>query len=197
VPWGEGLGKGDLGRLEGTLVHVPYKGEGQALIDVIAGNLPMMFSNPTAAMARVQAGKLRALAVTGPEHSPAVPGIPTMPESGLSGFEVVGFFGVVAPAGMPREIVALLNGEIAKVLARPDIKERFASQALDPANKTPEQFSEYIRSEVIRRGKLIQEAGIRWRSTRRTAWITSNAEISCAARRSARSRSRSAARKSC
>ncbi|MGH7185457.1 MAG: tripartite tricarboxylate transporter substrate binding protein, partial [Pseudomonadota bacterium] len=93
-----------------NIVHVPFKGEGPALIDVIAGHLPMMFSNPTASMAHVQAGKLRALAVTGPQRSPAVPGMPTMAESGLPGFEVVGFFGVMAPAATPREIVAQLNG---------------------------------------------------------------------------------------
>ena len=131
------------------------------MIDVIAGHLPMMFSNPTASMAHVQAGKLRALAVTGPQRSPAVPGMPTMAESGLPGFEVVGFFGVMAPAAAPREIVAQLNGEIAKVLARPDIKERFASQALEPASRTPEQFGDYIRSEAVKWGKLTRDAGIR------------------------------------
>ncbi|MGH8634867.1 MAG: tripartite tricarboxylate transporter substrate binding protein [Burkholderiales bacterium] len=144
-----------------NIVHVPFKGEGPALIDVIAGHLPMMFSNPTASMAHVQAGKLRALAVTGPQRSPAVPGMPTMAESGLPGFEVVGFFGVMAPAATPREIVAQLNGEIAKVLARPDIKERFASQALEPASSTPEQFGDYIRSEAVKWGKLIRDAGIK------------------------------------
>jgi len=143
------------------LVHVPYKGEAPAIIDVIAGHLPMMFSNVTASMAFVQAGKLRALAVTGPARTPAVPGMPTMGEAGLPGFEVVGFFGVLAPAGTPREIVARLNSEIAKVLARPDIKERFASQALEPADKSPEQFNEYLRSEAVRWGKLINEAGIK------------------------------------
>ena len=143
------------------IVHVPFKGEGPALIDVIAGHLPMMFSNPTASMAHVQAGKLRALAVTGPQRSPAVPGMPTMAESGLPGFEVVGFFGVMAPAATPREIVVQLNGEIAKVLARPDIKERFASQALEPASSTPEQFGGYIRSEAVKWGKLIKDAGIK------------------------------------
>jgi tripartite-type tricarboxylate transporter receptor subunit TctC len=143
-----------------NVVHVPYKGEAPAIIDVIAGHLPMMFSNPTASMAHVQAGKLRALAVTGPARTPAVPGMPTMAESGLPGFEVVGFFGVLAPAGTPREIVTRLNSEIGKVLARPDIKERFASQALEPGNKTPEQFGEYIKSEVGKWGKLIKDAGI-------------------------------------
>ena len=142
------------------IVHIPYKGEAPALVDVLAGHLPFMFSNVTASNAQVQAGKLRALAVTGPQRTPAVLGVPTLSESGLPGFEVVGFFGVMAPSGTPREIVTRLNGEIAKILARPDIRERFATQALDPGNKTAGEFSDYIKSEADKWGKLIREAGI-------------------------------------
>ena len=142
------------------VVHVAYKGEAPGLIDVIAGHLPVMFSNVTASQAFVKAGKLRALAVTSLKPSPAVPGLPTMSESGLPGFEVLGFFGVLAPAATSRDIVARLNGEIGKALARPDIRERFASQALDPANLTPEQFADYIREAVGKWSKLIREAGI-------------------------------------
>ena len=142
------------------LVHVPYKGEGPALIDVIAGHLPLMFSNVTAAQTLVEAGKLRAIAVTSLKPSPAVPGMPTMAESGLPGFEVVGFFGVLAPAAIPRDILARLNSDILKLLARRDITERFASQALEPGNLNPEQFAEYIKREVTKWGKLIREAGI-------------------------------------
>jgi tripartite-type tricarboxylate transporter receptor subunit TctC len=108
----------------------------------------------------VQSGRLRALAVTSLKPSAAVPGMPTMAESGLPGFEVIGFWGVLAPANLPREVAARLSGEINKILARPDIRERFASQALDPANTTPEQFADFIRVEVGRWGKLIREAGI-------------------------------------
>jgi tripartite-type tricarboxylate transporter receptor subunit TctC len=147
-----------LARLK--LVHVPYKGEAPALIDVVAGHLPLMFSNVTASQALVQAGKLRAVAVTSLKPSPAVPGMPSMAESGLPGFEVVGFFGVLAPAATPRDIVARLNTEILKVLARRDMTERFASQALEPGNLTPEQFADYIKGEVAKWGKLIREAQI-------------------------------------
>ncbi len=142
------------------VVHVAYKGEAPGLIDVIGGHVPVMFSNVSASKGFVQAGKLRALAVTSLKPSPAVPGMPTMAESGLPGFEVVGFFGVLAPAATPRETVARLNGEIGKVLARPDIRERFASQALEPGNMTAEQFADYIKVEVGRWGKLIRDAGI-------------------------------------
>ena len=142
------------------IVHVPYKGEGPAIIDVLAGHLPFMFSNVTASIGHVQAGKMRVLGVTGLQRAPAVPGVATLAESGLPGFEVVGFFGVMAPAGTPREIVTRLNGEIGKVLARPDIRERFASQALDPGNMTAEQFGDYIKSAAGKWGKLIREARI-------------------------------------
>ena len=142
------------------VVHIAYKGEAPGLIDVIAGHVPLMFSNVSASQGFVRAGKLRALGVTSLKPSPAMPGLPTMAESGLPGFEVVGFFGVLAPAATPRDTVARLNAEINKALARPDMRERFASQALDPANITAEQFADYIKVEVGRWGKLIREAGI-------------------------------------
>lgn len=142
------------------LVHVPFKGEGPALVDVLAGHLPMMFSNITASLAYVQAGRLRVLAVTGPQRSPAVPEVPTMAEAGLPGFEVVGFFGVMAPAGTPREIVARLNREIAKSLSRPDVREKFSAQALDPGKMTAEQYADFIKAQAVKFGKLIREAGI-------------------------------------
>src|SRR6185503_8541223 len=107
------------------IVHIPYKGEAPGLTDVLAGHVPFMFSNVTASNPHVQAGKLRAVAVTGLQRTPAVPGVPTLSESGLPGFEVIGFFGVMAPAGTPPQLVARLNSEIAKVLARPDTRERF------------------------------------------------------------------------
>ena len=147
-----------LARLK--LVHIPYKGEGPAIVDVLAGHLPFMCTNVTASIAHVQSGKLRALAVTGTQPTPIVPGVATLAEAGLPGFEVVGFFGVMAPLATPREIVTQLNAEIGKVLARADIRERFASQALDPANRSAEQFGDYLKSEAGKWGKLIRDAGI-------------------------------------
>ena len=142
------------------VVHVPYKGEAPGIIDVIAGHLPVMFCNVSACHSFVQSGRLRALAVTSLKPSAAVPGMPTMADSGLPGFEVIGFWGVLAPANLPREVATRLSGEINKVLARPDTRERFASQALEPANTTPEQFAEFIKVEVGRWGKLIRDARI-------------------------------------
>ena len=143
-----------------NIVHVPYKGEAPAIIDVIAGHMPVSFCNVTACNTFVQSGKMRALAVTGLQRTPAVPGVPTVSESGLPGFEVVGYFGVLAPAATPREIVTRLNAEINKALARPDIKERFAAQALYPGNLTADEWSAYIKASNVKWGKLIRDAGI-------------------------------------
>ena len=142
------------------LVHVPFKGEAPALIDVIAGHVPLMFSNITASLGYVQAGRLRVLAQTGLKRSPVVANVPTMAESGLPGFEIIGFFGVMAPAGTPREIVTRLNGELAKSMSRPDVREKFAAQALDPGTMTAEQYADFIKDQAVKFGKVIREAGI-------------------------------------
>jgi len=142
------------------LVHVPYKGEAPAITDLLGGQLPFMFSNVTASNPHVQAGKLRALAVTGLRRTPAVPGVPTMDESGLPGFEIIGFFGIMAPAATPRPVVTRLNAEIAKVLARPETRERFAAQALEPGAMSAEQYADYIKAEAEKYGRLIRDAGI-------------------------------------
>jgi tripartite-type tricarboxylate transporter receptor subunit TctC len=143
-----------------NIVHVPYKGEAPAIVDVIAGHMPVSFCNVTACNTFVQSGRMRALAVTGLQRTPAVPGVPTVAESGLPGFEVVGLFGVLAPAATPREIVTRLNAQINKALARPDIKERFASQALYPGTLTADEFTAYIKAAAGKWGKLIRDAGI-------------------------------------
>jgi tripartite-type tricarboxylate transporter receptor subunit TctC len=142
------------------LVHVPFKGEAPALIDVIAGHVPMMFSNITASLAFVQAGRLRMIAQTGLKRSPVVPDVPTMAESGLPGFEVIGFFGVMAPAGTSREIVVRLNGELAKAMSRPDVRKQYSAQALDPGTLTAEEYAAFIKDQAVKFGKVIREAGI-------------------------------------
>jgi tripartite-type tricarboxylate transporter receptor subunit TctC len=142
------------------IVHVPFKGEAPALIDVIAGHVPMMFSNITASLAFVQAGRLRMIAQTGLKRSPVVPDVPTMAESGLPGFEVIGFFGVMAPAGTSREIVVRLNGELAKAMSRPDVRKQYSAQALDPGTLTAEEYAAFIKDQAVKFGKVIREAGI-------------------------------------
>jgi tripartite-type tricarboxylate transporter receptor subunit TctC len=142
------------------LVHVPFKGEGPALVDVVAGHLPLMFSNITASLGYVQGGRLRVIAQTGSQRSPVFPKVPTMAEAGLPGFEMIGFFGVMAPAATPREIVARLNGDLAKAMSRPDVREKFATQALDPGKLTAGEFADFIKNQSERFGKLIKEAGI-------------------------------------
>ena len=143
------------------LVHVPYKGEAPGLIDVMGGHVPMMFTNVAASQGFIKDGRLRALAATSLQRTPALPDMPTVAESGLPGFEVIGFFGVLSAAGTPHDVIARLNAEINKVLGRADIKEKFTSQALDPVARTPEQFTDYIKSEAGKWSKLIQDAGIK------------------------------------
>jgi tripartite-type tricarboxylate transporter receptor subunit TctC len=142
------------------IVHVPFKGEAPALIDVIAGHVPMMFSNITASLAFVQAGRLRMIAQTGLKRSPVVPDVPTMDESGLKGFEIIGFFGVMAPAQTPRDIVTRLNAELGKAMARPDVRKQYAAQALDPGTLTAEQYAEFIKAQGAKFGKVIRDANI-------------------------------------
>jgi tripartite-type tricarboxylate transporter receptor subunit TctC len=143
------------------MVHVPYKGEAPGLVDVMGGHVPLMFCNVSACLGYIKGGTLRALATTGLKTSPALPDLPTIAASGVPGFEVVGFFAVLAPARTPAEIVNRLNAEIVKILGRADIKQLFASQALEPSAMTAPQTADYIRAEVGRWDKLIQEAGIK------------------------------------
>jgi len=163
-------GKGSTGHLAGELfrtmagvplTHVPYKGGAPAIADVVAGQVPMAFSITLAALPYVRSGRLRALAVTSAARSAVAPEVPTMAESGFPGFEVTGWFGVLAPAATPRPIVLKLNRELVRILNEPEVRDRLIAQGADPAPGTPEQFSEYIRSESQRWSKLIQSAALR------------------------------------
>src|SRR5688572_13844973 len=140
------------------VVHVPYKGEAPALIDIVAGHVPVMFSNITASLAFVHAGRLRMIGQTGLKRSAVVPDVPTMDETGLPGFEMITFFGVMAPANTPRDIVTRLNTELAKGMSRPDIRKQFAAQALDPGALTADQYAEFIKVQGAKFGKVIKEA---------------------------------------
>ena len=141
------------------IVHVPYKGNAAALLDLVAGRVQMMFSNMLTSMPHVRAGKLRAIGISGAKRSPQAPELPTIAESGLPGFVAVPWYGVLGPAGLPRPILTKLNAEIARALAQPDMNERFVAQGVDLQSSTPEQFGALIRSEVVKWRKVVKDAG--------------------------------------
>ena len=150
-------------RMTGTkLLHVMYKGNAQALIDVMGGQIVMMFDQVSTSMGHVKGGKLRALAVTTLERSPLFPEVPTLDESGLKGYEDVTWNGIVAPAGVPREIVARLHSEIARMMKNPEFTRRYAERGIEMrASASPEEFTAYIRSEADAFAKLVKDAGMK------------------------------------
>jgi tripartite-type tricarboxylate transporter receptor subunit TctC len=143
------------------MVHIPYKGSGPALIDVIAGQVPMMFNNPASIMPHIKAGRLRAIALSSAQRSPLVPAVPTVAESGVPGFEVRSWHGAFAPAGTPRPIVNQLNSEIVKVLNQPDVKERFTSQGVELVGNKPEEFGAFLKKEHAKWSKVVKASGAR------------------------------------
>jgi len=143
------------------MVHVPYKGLSPALTDLLSGRVQLMFSSVVAILPHIKAGKLRGLAVTGSRRLASMPNLPTIAESGLPGYEASSWYGVLAPAGTPREIVARLNSELVKALAQPEVRAGLLAEGAEPIGGSPEQFAAHIRSEMERLGKLIREAKIR------------------------------------
>jgi tripartite-type tricarboxylate transporter receptor subunit TctC len=141
------------------LVHVPYKGSAPATVAVIAGDVAFIFSTMPAALPHVKSGKLRALAVTTPARVGAVQDIPTVAESALPAFDLTLYSGVIGPAGMPREIVERMNGELAKVVNSPEIREFFATQGATPMASTPEQFADHMRADILKLGKAVKASG--------------------------------------
>ena len=143
------------------LLHVPFNGGGQAIASVLAGHTPVSFGSMAPAVPLVKDGKLRALAVSTKTRSQALPDIPTMTEAGYPEIAGKSWFVVVVPAGTPSEIIALLHRDIAKIMARPDMKERLATLGYEPLVNTPEQCAALLKSEKARWGKVIRDAGIR------------------------------------
>jgi len=143
------------------VVHVPYKGGGPALAEVIAGQVQALFSIALAATPQVKAGKVRALAISSADRSPVAPDLPTIAESGFPGFEVIGWFGWLAPAATPKEVVARLNRDIVSVLKQPEVRERLAGMSTVPVGNTSAQFGDFIRAERDKWGKVIRQAGIK------------------------------------
>lgn len=153
---------GELLKLQtGTdIVHVPYKGSGPAMTDLIGGHVPMMIETAPASVSHIKSGKLRALMVTAKERIPTLPDVPTAAEAGLTSFEVSSMFGVVAPKGTPEPIVARLNGELARILELPDVQEKLRQQGVDPTHTTPEEAARRIHAEVEMWARVIAEAKV-------------------------------------
>jgi len=143
------------------MLHVPYKGNAQALVDIIAGQVMMMYDQVSTSSPLVKAGKLRALAVTSSTRSSLFPELPTIDEAGVKGYEAITFNGLLAPAGTPREILSRLQGEVAKIVAVPALRNNFLERGVElTASTSPDEFTTYIRNEVIANAKLARNAGI-------------------------------------
>jgi tripartite-type tricarboxylate transporter receptor subunit TctC len=142
------------------MVHVPYKGSSEALVDLLAGRVQIMFDGGVSALPRVREGKLRVLGMTGAERSPSFPDIPTIAEAGLPGYSALFWFGVVAPAGTPPPVVNRLSKEIGAILNDPVFKSAFAAQGVDPVSSTPEEFSRLIRDDLPKWTAIMKQAGI-------------------------------------
>jgi tripartite-type tricarboxylate transporter receptor subunit TctC len=143
------------------IVHVPYKGGGPALTDVLGGQIELTFVGAPASMPYIRSGRLKVLAVTSAKRSAALPDVPTVAELGYPGYEVAAWYGVLAPARTPAVIVNQLSGEIAKTVAQPDVREKLIALGIEPVGSTPEQFTEHLRKELARWTPIIRNAGVK------------------------------------
>ena len=162
-------GPGSISHLSGELykritktdmLHVPYKASAFITTAVLGGEIDVVFSDMAVVLPHVQAGRLRALAVTGLKPTPLVPGLPSVAESGVPGFNMTSWWGVLGPAGVPQPIVARLNTELTRILRLPDVQKNFATLGVDATTSTPEEFSSFIKSEFAKYAKLISDIGI-------------------------------------
>jgi tripartite-type tricarboxylate transporter receptor subunit TctC len=144
-----------------TMEHIAYKSSPLAHIDMISGQVHVMFDAMPTALPQVKAGRLRAVAVTTAKRSPQMPELPTVAESGVAGFEAAGWFGYAAPARAPKDVVATLNKEIVRILALTDVRERLVAQGAEPVGDTPEEFAQYIKSEAAKWGKVIKALNLK------------------------------------
>jgi tripartite-type tricarboxylate transporter receptor subunit TctC len=142
------------------MLHVPYKGSTAAHADLLSGRTSLMFDTVAAINTHVKAGSVRALAVTTSKRSSAAPDVPTMAEAGLKGYETSTWGGVLAPAGTPRDIIAKLNAEMNKALEAPDVRQKMLGAGIEPAGGTPQQFSDFMQSEILKWGSVAKTAGL-------------------------------------
>jgi tripartite-type tricarboxylate transporter receptor subunit TctC len=141
------------------LVHVPYKGITGAVSDLIGGQLALMFPGSPIALPQAKAGKLRALATTSAKRTPAAPELPTIAESGLRDYEVSLWYGLLAPANTPQPIVQRLHGEVTRIIALPAVREQWAVLGAEPMSTTPEQFTAFIKDDIVKWHKVIRDSG--------------------------------------
>ena len=162
-------GNGTVAHLAGELFqkaagvkfqHVPYKGASQALTDVISGNVQIYISSVPTLLGQIKQGKLRALAVTSAKRVDDLPNVPTLAESGFKGSESVTWFGFLAPAGTPKDIVARLNAEFNKALQQPALRKKLGDEGADPVGGTPEQFAKLIGDDIVRWGRVVKDSGV-------------------------------------
>jgi tripartite-type tricarboxylate transporter receptor subunit TctC len=143
------------------LVHVPYNGGGPAILAVVGNHTPIGFTSPAASIQQIKQGNIRALAITAKQRSAILPEVPTMAEAGYPTIEGDSWVGMLAPRGTPREIIDVLQRQIARIIAEPDMKARLAELGLEPVGSTPEEFAARIRSEIVSWGKVIRAANIK------------------------------------
>lgn len=144
-----------------NIVHIPFKGGTESLIATVAGEIDISFAGAAAAVPLLNAGRLRALGITSSRRVPSLPSVPTLSEAGLPGYDRATWFGLVAPAGVPRNLIARLNAAIANAVNSADVKTVLSSQGFDPRTTTPEQFAAMIQSEIAQKMKLIKISGVK------------------------------------
>jgi tripartite-type tricarboxylate transporter receptor subunit TctC len=143
------------------MAHIAYKGMAPGMVDLIAGQVQVAFPTISAALSHVRTGRLRGLAVTSSQRSPAATELPTISEAGVPGYEASNWYGVAAPAGTPRAIIMRLHNDMAKAIATTDVKEKMLAQGMDAVSRTPDEFSAYIKSEIGKWAKVIKAAGVK------------------------------------
>lgn len=162
-------GNGGAGHLAGELlnlmagvktVHIPYKGGGPAMLDLVGGQIQAIYATLVTALPHIRSGRIRGIAVTRAQRAPMIPEIPTIAEGGLAGYEATNWYGILAPAKTPRPIIALLNREFVKILEMPGVRDAFFAQGMLPLNSTPEAFRAHIKSEIEKWGGVIKQSGI-------------------------------------
>ena len=143
------------------MLHVPYKGDSPALVDLVSGQVHLMFGTAVSFLPYVKSGRLNALAVTSPKRSPIIPDAPTVAESGLPGFEALQWFGIFLPAGASKDVVAKVNGDVVKSLKMADIRERMASLGAEVVGSTPEQLAAFVRADTTKWARVVKQSGAR------------------------------------